>query len=411
MSTAKKSTKSTTKKRILPVLPTRTAKIKRISPVLPTKTAKKKTKKSSKKKRILPVLPMEQMKLKRIIPSPLTKKNKLLPILPKPSINCGIVYTIKNKKDTQPVGFMIGELHEFNFNCPASEFKYFFDYADLFFFEKSVKKDLESNNNRRRDLLTIPTNYGRYKYKGKKKYFLETRKQCHEYSRLIEIYNKNEMEEILKKEPEENDFEEMEDYSQEGQIEKEKILSSINNPIDPKYLTLIKYEDKKNEIQEIFKDGINRYDEISLFDIIGAVNYLYNSLGFIKMLYLNLGINEYFIEENKKDNIEFSKDTKPENTPNGILKKRNNLWMKKINKILQKPTNIKKKFVIVVGVEHLLLDGGEDGLVKLFEKEGKIVEKISTNETYSYFNQTNKFSFSNERPTEGNNNSYHNISF
>ena len=129
------------------------------------------------------------------------------------------------------------------------------------------------------------------------------------------------------------------------------------------------------------------------------------------MLYLNLGINEYFIEENKKDNIEFSKDTKPENTPNGILKKRNNLWMKKINKILQKPTNIKKKFVIVVGVEHLLLDGGEDGLVKLFEKEGKIVEKISTNETYSYFNQTNKFSFSNERPTEGNNNSYHNISF
>ena len=128
------------------------------------------------------------------------------------------------------------------------------------------------------------------------------------------------------------------------------------------------------------------------------------------MLYLNLGINEYFIEENKQDNVNFSEYKKPENTPNGILKKRNNLWMEKINVILDKPLNIKKKFVIVVGVEHLLLDGGGDGLVKLFEKSGYIVEQISTNETYSYINQNNNFSYSNVRSTEKRNSLYHNIS-
>ena len=358
----------------------------------------------TKKKRILPTTPKKSV------------KKRILPIVPNPRINCGIVYTIKNKKDSLPAGFMIGELHDFNFNCPASEFKYFFDYADLFFFEKSVIKEFQSNNTRRKNLLTIPTNYGRYKFKdkGKKKYFLETKKQCKEYSRLIDFYNENEM--LIKENEENEENEEMNNYNdiiEIGKKEKVKILSSINNPINTKYFNLIKKKENKKEIQKIYKEGIDMYDKIIEEDlnINGAIDYLYDVLVFIKMFYLNLGINEYFIEENKKDNIEFSEGNKPENTQIGILKKRNKLWMKRIKKILEKPSNIRKKFVIVVGVEHLLLDGGKDGLVKLFEKEGKIVEQISTYETYSYFNQNNNFSFSNERSTEGNNSLYHNISF
>ena len=216
----------------------------------------------TKKKRILPTTPKKSVK-KRILPTTPKKsvKKRILPIFPNPRINCGIVYTIKNKKDSLPMGFMIGELHDFNFNCPASEFKYFFDYADLFFFEKSVIKEFQSNNTRRKNLLTIPTNYGRYKFKdkGKKKYFLETKKQCKEYSRLIDFYNENEM--LIKEmeEMEENEEnEEMNNYNdiiEIGEKEKVKILSSINNPINTKYFNLIKKKKIKKKYKKFIKKG------------------------------------------------------------------------------------------------------------------------------------------------------------
>ena len=143
------------------------------------------------------------------------------------------------------------------------------------------------------------------------------------------IKEMEEMEEM--EENEEN--EEMNNYNdiiEIGKKEKVKILSSINNPINTKYFNLIKKKENKKEIQKIYKEGIDMYDKMVEEDlnINGASDYLYDVLGFIKMFYLNLGINEYFIEENKKDNIEFSEGNKSENTQIGILKKEINYGWK-----------------------------------------------------------------------------------
>ena len=130
----------------------------------------------------------------------------------------------------------------------------------------------------------------------------------------------------------------------------------------------------------------------------------------IENIFSSLGIFQYFKYEHKRDNINFSKDNKPENTIYGILKKRNLSWYTKINKTLSLKKNENKTFIIVVGASHLFLD--EFGIIELLS-EDYIIEKVEVRpipvpDNKIFFN-TGGYDFSPDRLNNSNPLSYKDI--
>ena len=90
----------------------------------------------------------------------------------------------------------------------------------------------------------------------------------------------------------------------------------------------------------------------------------------ISNIYFGLGIIEYFIPKNKRNNIDYAKDKKEENTAYGIMKSRNAKWYNKFKSDISKPKNKDKTFLIVVGLEHLIQEGS--GFMELLSNDYEV---------------------------------------
>ena len=257
--------------------------------------------------------------------------------------DCGLVYSLYKKGTEEIKGFIIGEKHYPVMECQVIQLQKFIDFADIIFTEYNMKKHMMGRNSviKHNDLLVL-SNYVRFKQPGKNKYFLETKKDCIKNNQLNIYYSEQELPDIV-------DLS-IQDY-----------INLDNNPLD--FINLVEFPSEVKKIRELYSMALKQIamNDISQYQVI---------LDKISNIYFGLGIIEYFIPKNKRNNIDYAKDKKEENTAYGIMKSRNAKWYNKFKSDISKPKNKDKTFLIVVGLEHLIQEGS--GFMELLSNDYEV---------------------------------------
>ena len=182
-----------------------------------------------------------------------------------------------------------------------------------------------------------------------------------------------------------------------GMFDIDYYIGKINNPLE--YFYLIHDRGIRAEIKALWVEGVKQFK-------LGKVHIFNENNSKIANIFIFLGINEYFVEKENMNVIEYAKDKKPENTMYGRLVERNKLWYRRFKTILGK--NEGETFLMVVGIGNLFLEG--HGIIELL-KHDYIIEKVE-NRPYKkqqVFIDPGEFEYSPDRPQNSNPFSYQDI--
>ena len=293
---------------------------------------------------------------------------------------------MKNKENGELMGFIIGEIHAPNVMCQPYHFFKFMYGTDYIITESNIKSEVKKRKlyetaMQKKYALGILSNYVRFNIPEKKKFFLETPTQSKNDNELVNYYMKKSLA-----------FE-----TKAGMFDIDYYIGKINNPLE--YFYLIHDRGIREEIKALWVEGVKQFK-------LGKVHIFNENNSKIANIFIFLGINEYFVEKENMNVIEYAKDKKPENTMYGRLVERNKLWYRRFKTILGK--NEGETFLMVVGIGNLFLEG--HGIIELL-KHDYIIEKVE-NRPYKkqqVFIDPGEFEYSPDRPQNSNLFSYQDI--